>query len=171
MRDLFAIVSSSTEYSKGSNFDWKPIVTLAITSTEFFSPVNVFGKLVQWYGDILIWCVSPLSSLWLSQVDCEAHETATKSRKASRESTQNENRTLRKSRFIRVWFFLHIVKDRHTSILEGMFYTSRRHSSYGSFVVIFVNSLSYYYWTSWNFHTPDRHFVSVVVTPFEGLDT
>ena len=26
MRDLFAIVSSSTEYSNASNFDWKPIV-------------------------------------------------------------------------------------------------------------------------------------------------
>ena len=26
MRDLFAIFSSSTEYSKASNFDWKPIV-------------------------------------------------------------------------------------------------------------------------------------------------
>ena len=26
MKDLFVIVSSSTEYSKASNFDWKPIV-------------------------------------------------------------------------------------------------------------------------------------------------
>ena len=27
MRDLFAIVFSSTEYSKASNFDWKPILS------------------------------------------------------------------------------------------------------------------------------------------------
>ena len=69
-------------------------------------------------------CVSPLSSLWLSQVDCEAYETATKSRKASRESTQNENR-LWESLDLFVFDFLHIVKDRHTSILEGMDARSR----------------------------------------------
>ena len=53
-------------------------------------------------------CVSPLSSLWLSQVDCKAHETATKSRKASREKRATKSREHPK-RNIKTSFILRLL--------------------------------------------------------------